>query len=393
MTISMNGETLVETGDEDFKSQEYPFELFTNGDIVVDSFTPSTVSATDIVDSFTTSTVPATDISVDVSWTGAFLPPVATTSSSVVTTSTTEFESTTTQVPSTTESINGDSDYCITIEVVTDKFSRSETAYAFSSKPKNKNQDPIVYVSKAIGDLQNEKLYSDTFCVPAGTYQLHVEDKFRGLCCSGGQGYYAVFVNGEEILFGGNYASFPGTSVTHDIIVGEDSVSDSAKVWLDAHNSRRESFHVSEGTEYKPLVWSDALENDAKIWLNEILVNCKTVRESGLEEGENLSFRKVGLPRDTEDPENILKRWVDLKKGKSYPENASMTQAMWRATRYLGCANGSKKYADGSICYASLCRYSRAGNCVMGKYKDDWKTPVLLDRTMCGPVCPDDGCH
>ena len=42
MSISANGETLVETGDEDFKTQEYPFELFSNGNITPDSTTSST---------------------------------------------------------------------------------------------------------------------------------------------------------------------------------------------------------------------------------------------------------------------------------------------------------------------------------------------------------------
>ena len=426
MTISTSIETLVETGDEDFKTKEYPFELSFNGNIDVDSSTTSsepaatvgidamsstsasemTETTTNIATTTDATSSTTTDMTTSMAETTDMVTSTdfVTTSSSMATTSvamagttpmvtSTNFESTTTDIATTTEASSGTGDYCVTVEVFTDGHSKSETAYAFSSKPKNKSEDPVVYISYAVGDLENNNLYTDTVCVPAGNYELYVEDSFRGLCCSGGKGYYAVKVDGVEILYGGSYNNFPSDSISHDIIIGDGiEVSDRAKEWLDAHNTRRESFHETEGTEYKPLVWSNALEKDAEAWLQEIFVNCKTVRESGLVEGENLSFRKVGIPRDTEEPENILKRWVDLKMNKGYPQNESLTQAMWRATRYLGCADGSKKMADGQICYASICRYSRAGNCQMGKY-DDWKEPTLADRTQCGPVCPDDGCH
>ena len=427
MTISLAGETLVETGDEDFKKKEYPFELFNSGSINVDSFTttssepafiaetsstgmPST-SASEIAETTTavvttmgSTSSSTTDISTSMAETTDMITSTdfVTTSSSMATTSSmtttpvvtsTDFESTTTDVATTTEKNNETGDYCVTVAVLTDGHSKSETGYAFTSKPKNKSQDPVVYISYAVGDLENNNLYTDTVCVPAGNYELYVEDSFRGLCCSGGKGYYSVKIDGVEILYGGSYNNFPSESISHDIIVGDGiEVSNRAEEWLNAHNTRRESFHETEGTEYKPLVWSNTLEKDAETWLKEIFVNCKTVREPSLVEGENLSFRKVGIPRDTEEPENILKRWVDLKMDKGYPQNESLTQAMWRATRYLGCADGSKKMSDGQICYASICRYSRAGNCQMGKY-DDWKEPTLADRTQCGPVCPDDGCH
>ena len=390
MTISVNGETLVETGDEDFKTKEYPFELFTNGNINPDSFTTSTEQTTTTTATEDMNTSDFTTTAVVDSSTSS------TVGSTIVESTTTSFfvqdTSTSSTIGSTTVESTTEGDYCVTVEVLTDRFGKRETAYSFSSKPKNKSEEPVVYISYEVGDLENEQLYSDTVCVPAGEYELLVEDSFRGLCCTSGEGYYAVKVDGQEILYGGSFLNFPGTSITHDIRLGDDEVSDRANEWLDAHNTRRETFHTSEGTEYKPLVWSDALEKDAESWLDEIMADCKTVRENGLIEGENLSFRKVGAPRDTEVPENILKRWVDLKKGKSYPANASLTQAMWRATRYVGCSDGSRTLSDGSICYASICRYARAGNCQMGKY-DDWKEPTLADRTTCGPICPDDGCH
>ncbi|KAL7516321.1 hypothetical protein ACHAWX_001349 [Stephanocyclus meneghinianus] len=382
MKVISNGETLLETGDDEFKTKTYPFDLFRTA-VTVDSVASTVLAmATQPANTSTTTTTTTTEMVLTTtsatagdftaSEIGATVASVATASSSKDTTS---------------------GDYCVTIEVMTDKFSKSETAYAFSSRPTVEAEAPIVYIAKGVGELENEKKYTDTVCVPPGTYELYVEDSFRGLCCAGGQGYYDVKINGVEILYGGNFATFREDSVTHVIVVGEGpEMSDRDEEWLVAHNTRRESFHKAEGTEYRPLVWSNALADDAANWVDEILTDCSTKRESGLIEGENLSFRKVRVPRTTEGPNSILNRWVDLKMGKDYPDNQSLTQAMWRATRYVGCSDKNTTYADGFICYASICRYARAGNCAMGQY-DDWKVPTLADRTVCGPVCPDDGCH
>lgn len=472
MKISVGGEVLVEVGDEDFKTKEYEFDVFSTGstDVTTDSVS-TTVSAstggssttfamevaanmttvgptttdsgsstaaadtTDIASTESASTAAAantTDMastesaSTAAPGTGSTTSSIFNTVSAFATTDSTEMgtdmgstlaavdstavaestavametstvgppatvsmESTSAAIDTTVSSASGSGEYCITVEMMTDSFAKSESAYAFSSKPSNNAEDPVVYFAKAVGDLENEQMYEDTVCVPAGTYELYVEDSFRGIA----PGYYAVKVDGVQVLYGGEYNTFIGGSMTHDIIVGQDAVlSERATEWLVAHNTRREEFHTAEGTEYRPLVWSDSLAEDADNWLDTILTDCTTHKEPNLVEGENLSFRKVGSERDTEVPDNMLKRWVDYKANKDYPDNESFTQAMWRATRYVGCADRSKTLSDGQICYASICRYARAGNCVMGKY-DDWKIPTLADRTPCGPVCPDDGCH
>ena len=109
-----------------------------------------------------------------------------------------------------------------------------------------------------------------------------------------------------------------------------------------------------------------------------------------------MSGRSGSSPRDTEGPESIMTRWVEREANKDYPNNQSFTQVMWRATRYLGCADRYElvELEDGSSthCYISVCRYARAGNCNVGKYAN-WMTPVLADSSPCGPVCPAEGCH
>ena len=223
-----------------------------------------------------------------------------------------------------------------------------------------------------------------------GAYTLTVEDGFNGICCGEGNGQYSVRVNGEEIVYGGKFSN---TTVSHDILVGfEPPMSDRDKEWLDAHNTRRKQFHEENKAEYLPLVWSPELAAAASNWADQILPTCKLEREPGVQEGENISLRTSVGPRDNENPEDILTRWSDNKMGKPYPNNNSMTQVMWRATHYLGCADKFVENDNGSYCYVSICRYARAGNCNVNKY-DSWLTPTLLDRTECGPICAPEGCY
>lgn len=67
-----------------------------------------------------------------------------------------------------------------------------------------------------------------------------------------------------------------------------------------------------------------------------------------------------------------------------YPGNLHLTQALWRATRYLGCGDAVKNYDDGSMCRVQVCRYVRTGNCNMGSYNPkegkNWLIPMLMGK-------------
>ena len=76
-----------------------------------------------------------------------------------------------------------------------------------------------------------------------------------------------------------------------------------------------------------------------------------------------------------------------------YPDNQTMTQVMWRATRYLGCSGKRLRNPDGRYCYASVCRYARPGNCGVKSYDGGWLGGALEDRTPCGAACPEAGCY
>ena len=89
--------------------------------------------------------------------------------------------------------------------------------------------------------------------------------------------------------------------------------------------------------------------------------------------------------------QQIVNRWVDREEFVEYPENAHLTQALWRATRYLGCGDAAKFYEDGSVCRVQVCRYVRTGNCSMGSYNpkvgNNWLIPMLMGKCVAETGC------
>jgi len=271
---------------------------------------------------------------------------------------------------------------CIDVRVNTGKLYGEKAGFELSTKPRD-GSGPKKLLDYPAGSLDSEKEYKKKICVPEGTYTLTAI----------GKGSHSALVEDEEILFG--YNSW-GKTNSYDIVVGYDPpMDDYKKAWLDEHNERREAFHENNGKKYRPLRWSSELARDASAWVDEILPTCKIVREPGLEEGENIAIHRYSEnqgPSDNETPSTILARWSDAKLGKDYPDNQTMTQVMWRASRYVGCASKSVMNAeDGAYCYVSICRYSRPGNCSM--LSGNWLDVTLRDHSRCGKACPGEGCH
>ena len=167
------------------------------------------------------------------------------------------------------------------------------------------------------------------------------------------------------------------------------------------HNWRRKHYHEKWGSEYVPLKYDFSLQADAKSWANQLLKDCGTPgikHEPGVEQGENLAKNTGNKVYGQLYPvENICRRWFEREVGWPYPDNAHLTQGLWKSARYMGCAESSKTMANGGKCHIQVCRYARAGNCNMGVYKatqgENWKKPMLSDHNPCGPVCPRTGCH
>ncbi|KAL3762874.1 hypothetical protein ACHAWU_001021 [Discostella pseudostelligera] len=266
--------------------------------------------------------------------------------------------------------------YALDINLLTDKYG-GETGYTLTKMSNNQ-----VLVNKPKGSFKGNTMYKRSLLVEGGKYRLTIDDALLGIQSPG---YLAVKVQGEEVMFANK-------ALSYIIRVGyQPTMTAREKQWLTEHNNRRKAFHESEGVTYKRLVWSPDLAAAASTWVDELVKTCQPKSESGIIDGENISARASSVERD-ESPARILERWADFKVGKPYPQNNSRTQVLWRATRFLGCADKMVMNADGTRCYASVCRYDRAGNCAMGQYSD-WKIPTLMDKTRCGPTCPNDTCY
>ncbi|KAL7529682.1 hypothetical protein ACHAWF_003079, partial [Thalassiosira exigua] len=245
-------------------------------------------------------------------------------------------------------------------------------------------------------------------CVPnPGIYLFDIYDAWGdGLCNVNGNsgcGHYKIRLDGRELVRVDHYAE--GNS--HVINAGYDPAPHLTRRhqdYLVAHNRRRKAWHEAYGVSYAPLRWSPALAEASRRWAERLLDDCDSdgiEHEPGVREGENLAKNRGPVEEDGRGwgrlypAENITRRWVEREIGWDYPDNAHLTQALWRASKYLGCGEAEKEYNDG-MCRVQVCRYAKAGNCEMGAYNAtegvNWLIPMLKDNSPCEPSCPPEGC-
>lgn len=185
------------------------------------------------------------------------------------------------------------------------------------------------------------------------------------MCCRYGEGFFRVHLDDRLVLNGGSY----NENVTATLLVGHNPdglMSEREHLYLEAHNTRRKEWHEDNGLDYVPLVYSPALAVKAKAWADELLWSCGVI---GIEHeilnpfGENLA-KNTGQAASWGQlypPNNIVGRWVDFEIGLPYPSNGHLTQALWRASMYLGCGESVRTFRGG-VCRIQVCRYGRAGN-------------------------------
>lgn len=276
---------------------------------------------------------------------------------------------------------------CQTLKVQfkVDKYGK-ETTVQVKKKGSSK---AIMSSVKNVGAYQTKSLSK---CVPAGTYTVSLRDN-DGLCCKSGKGWYKISVRGTELASGGYFIG----SKSHTIKVGynyQKSMNTRDKQFLAAHNSRRRTYHRKAGVSYKPLRWSSSLKSAASIYANKLLSSCSStgIKHDKTQDGENLAKNKGKGAWGKQYPvNNIVSRWVEREAGWSYPKNAHLTQAVWRATSYLGCGESVKKMSNGDTCRMQVCRYTRAGNCNVRN--GNWRAEAFKDDTACGRPCPSEGCY
>jgi len=251
------------------------------------------------------------------------------------------------------------------------------------------------------GSFKEELEYkSSEMCVPPGNHTFEIRDKYGdGMCCRYGEGFFKVHLNDREVLNGGSY----NENITTRLNVGYEPdgyMTERESLYLEAHNVRRKEWHERYDLSYVPLVYSPALAKKSKAWAEELLHACGIVgieHEDHNPYGENLA-KNTGNPESWGQlypPTKIVGRWVDHEIGLPYPSNGHLTQALWRASKYLGCGESVKKFRNG-VCRVQVCRYGRAGNCDMTRYNstqgENWLVPMLDNYTRCGPDCPPEGC-
>jgi hypothetical protein len=290
----------------------------------------------------------------------------------------------------------------VEIEIQTDSFGW-ETSWLF--RPSGNN---AIEKSPRYGSNQS---YSHQFCVKVGMYEFIIKDLLHdGI----NGGYYKVSVQNKDgswrVALKGS--KFQGSKVTQLIDVGGQDMlmTERDRGYLEAHNVRRMEWHGRYNKEYVPLMWSNGLKKDAMEYAIKLLDTCTTslpTHDPNNPYGENLARnRGSGSWGQLYSPDKILNRFVEREEGLPWARNGHLTNALWRATKYVGCAEAEKSYdvinargyAVPNTCRVQVCRYAKPGNCSMGRYRDsagkiDWLKPMLEDDSPCTPVCPPEGCY
>ena len=161
--------------------------------------------------------------------------------------------------------------------------------------------------------------------------------------------------------------------------------------WLYEHNTRREAYHTGYNVTYEPLVWSPGLKDLAQSKADENAAECSHVPPSE-DYGVN-SIMAVGSSIEPLTAAWTVSKWFTKSRiREGYPDNGAMTQVVWRASEYVGCAT-----AEGDGCAVAICYYARPGNCAMTEEtygsSGDWQTKTFADESACAPFCPPEGCN
>eukprot|EP00873_Tetraselmis_striata_P040020 jgi/Tetstr1/460284/TSEL_005584.t1 len=162
--------------------------------------------------------------------------------------------------------------------------------------------------------------------------------------------------------------------------------------WLIEHNARRQKYHTRFGRSYVPLKWSVDLARSSQNYANKLIRIPGCEIQHGYQGdsygGENLASRfSSSSDLLSHSADDVLTAWAEREENLPGMEAGHYTQVVWRATRYVGCAQARK-----SGCTISVCRYMKPGNCNGGSNCRDCKRLMLEDDSPCGPSCPAEGC-
>ena len=266
-------------------------------------------------------------------------------------------------------------DYTFKFKIKTDKFGSENYWRLF-------NEQDIIVAEGPETKYEGEQLYIEAIKIPKGKYRLDVYDNGGDGIANGG--YVECYIN-DMSFFKGRYW-FDDPDVPYKKIafrdigivkfrVGSngDVLTDREQQYLDEHNKHRKIAHEEAGLKYIPLRWNHELARLSYGWANHIAKEkgCKLEHEQGIPTGENLAARHgTSNPRPID---GVVQSWVN--------SPGHYFQLKWRGSHYVGCAE-----AYGDKCSVQACRFVAPGNC---NGYDNW----IEDYTMCGAICPPEGCY
>lgn len=97
--------------------------------------------------------------------------------------------------------------------------------------------------------------------------------------------------------------------------------------WVDAHNSRRQTFHSQHGKSYVPLEWSRPLAQSAQGYADLLATvtttECYTAHgyQGNSYGGENIASDWGSTSYEFEDPDSVLTRWFENEEHDPWPQN------------------------------------------------------------------------
>lgn len=122
--------------------------------------------------------------------------------------------------------------------------------------------------------------------------------------------------------------------------------------WLNSHNARRRKYHAKFNKKFVPLKWSRKLKLSSKKWAKHLANKCGRqgiYHDPNNLYGENLASNwGTGSYARRPSTDSVLTRLVENEEKFDYPENGHFTQVLWRATAFVGCAEHTKQFRDGS---------------------------------------------
>jgi hypothetical protein len=124
--------------------------------------------------------------------------------------------------------------------------------------------------------------------------------------------------------------------------------------WVNIHNDKRKKYQVQYGGTYSSIKWSNGLNTLAKTMAKNMAKNnCDYQAPSNSDYG--MTYYKSMMSTKVPTVSKAMSSWEGtLSQG--YPANGAMTQVLWSATKYVGCADA---YNGDAMCYATVCLYAK----------------------------------